>query len=168
MSPPASPPWHQEARDAALAEANRWHGTPHANRIAKVGTGIDCLGFIREIAVAAGVLPAYKMPYYDPAWGVGRTFNVIERVLVSTCHATRHDPSDGLAFGDVVIFSVGRQSNHVGIILDGELWHCQASSTVQPEPITDSLLAQLQSVVRLTAAGFRRRPEDITTDELKP
>lgn len=163
--PPANP-WKSKELAELLNEARRWEGTPHRDRMAKPGVGIDCLFFLRELAVFAGVLPPFQMPFYRPIWGVGREFNVIERVLLTCCHAVKLDPAEPLQDGDAVIFTVGKQSNHVALVLDGMLWHSVADQGVTADPLTTG--QPWQSVVRLTAPGFIRRPETLTAADLKP
>lgn len=151
---------------AMLDEARRWSGTPHKNRMAKPGVGIDCLHLLREMAVAAKWLPPFAFPYYDPAWGFGRQVNVIERILVLCCHSRLLKQGEPLQDGDVMIWAVGRQSNHCGIFIAGEVWHAQASRLVQGEALED--VGPFQSVVRITEAGFKRRPETLTDKDFKP
>lgn len=160
--------WTTERQQVARATAGKWLGTPHKNRMAKPGVGIDCLGFLREVAVDTGVLPPFDLPFYNPSWGIGREFNVIERVLLDCCHSQRVKAHEEIEFGDVVVWTVGRQSNHVGIVLDGAVWHVQARRHCQPDPINEAMMERLQAVVRLTGEGFLRRPETLTVEDLKP
>jgi cell wall-associated NlpC family hydrolase len=161
--------WTPHRQAAAHEEAQRWLGTPHRNRMAKVGVGIDCLGFVRAILTAAEILPAFEFPYYNPAWGLGRASNIMERVLLACTTVTILPPNAAPDFGDLIIFAVGRQSNHVGIVLsDGAIWHVQTNYAVGPVHPDDDLKGNIQSIARITAPGFHRRPETLTTEDLAP
>jgi cell wall-associated NlpC family hydrolase len=163
MIPPHPPSlWTPEVQALGLAEAQRWHGTQHRDRMAKVGVGIDCLYFVREILVAAGLLPSWRFPFYKPAWGVGRDFNVMERVFLKCCHARVLDDGEPWLDGDILVFSVGRQSNHVGMILGGQVWHSVAARGVENVDLDHSITDAMQSVLRLVEPGFISRPEELT------
>jgi cell wall-associated NlpC family hydrolase len=166
MSNPQSP-WTAEAIEAAEIEALRWEGTPHRDRMAKIGSGIDCLFLLREIAVAAGVLPPFEFPFYNPAWGLGRRNNLIGRILNLTTFCQTLPPDTTLQDGDVLIFAVGRQSNHCAMFIKGRVWHATANRFVTGETMEEALQAPLQAVIRITAPGFKRRPETLTQEEFK-
>ena len=153
---------------AALAEARRWLGTPHRNRMAKPGVGVDCLGFVRAILVATGTLPPFEFPFYDPSWGLGRASNIMERVLKLCTNVEIFPANHAPAFGDLIIFAVGRQSNHVGIFLDGAIWHVRTNGVVGPTHPDDDLTGHIQSIATITAPGFTRRPETLTATDLAP
>lgn len=164
----SSETWSLAARLRALEAADHWQGQPHANRIAVHGRGIDCLHFVREILTASRVLPSFRFPFYSPNWGVGRDENIVAEMFALCCHAERLEPTAPAQFGDVAIFRVGHQSNHVGILLDdGLVWHVRARDTVRPEHI-DDIRPELEALIRITAPGFKRQPETITAEELKP
>lgn len=166
MNPPTL--WTAEAQAAAITEARKLYGTPHRNRMAKPGVGIDCLGFVRAILVAGKILPPFEFPFYDPAWGLGRASNIMERVLRICTTADILPPDTAPQFGDLIIFAVGRQSNHVGIFLDGDIWHVQTNYSVGPIHREDDLAGKIQCLARITAPGFRSRPEDLTAADLTP
>lgn len=164
--------WTPARQATARATAEKWAGTPHRDRMAKVGVGIDCLYLMREIAVDAGILPAWDFPYYHPGWGVGRQFNIIERIFTKCCHverATTEEINEGrLQFGDILVFRVGRQSNHVGMAMDGRCFHSQARHLVTFTPLAEPVIDRLQSVLRFTDAGFKMRPENLTHQDFQP
>lgn len=147
--------------------AKLWLGTPHHDRMAKVGAGIDCIHFVREILIAGGMTDPFKCPYYLPRWGIGRGNNVLERLLLKCYDAAVVPFGKPLKNGDIFIFAVGKQSNHCGIVLDGECWHSQARHVVHPMKITPDILERLQSVVRIKKPGLRFRPELLTSEDFK-
>ena len=153
---------------AGLATARHWLGTPHRDRMAMVGVGIDCIHFVRQVMMAGGISESFELPYYLPRWGIGRGNNIMERLLLQ-CFDGVLVPyhMEPLADGDILIFQVGRQSNHCGIVLDGQCWHSQAAYVVHPDPINPEFLTRLQAVVRLTARGPRRRPEELQAEDFK-
>lgn len=159
--------WTTDRLTAALAECKAWEGTPHFDRIAVPGRGIDCLHLVGRVLIAAGVLPEFRMPFYRPWWGAGRENNVMERIFMHCCHAGALAPDQPAMDGDVAVFQVGKQSNHVGIVFGGKLWHALAKSVVQADDLAP-FIPSLQSLVRLTDVGFRNRPEELTQDDLMP
>lgn len=136
--------------------------------MAKVGVGIDCIHFVREIMISGGLSQPFELPYYVPRWGIGRGNNVMERLLLK-CFSAEPVPfhMERPADGDILIFQVGRQSNHCGIVIDGQCWHSQASYVVHPDPINPELLTRLQAVVRVKECGPRFRPEDLTEEDFR-
>ena len=158
--------WTPERRELALNYAHTWRGTPHVDRIAIRGVGIDCVNFVCGALMTCGVCQAFTLPYYDPAWGIGRRNNVLERVAVQCLFSRIIQDTEPLEFGDIGIFRVGRQSNHVGIVLNDEMWHVSLGRMVEPEPITRRLQERLQSVIRVQAVGLSRHPETLTQEEL--
>lgn len=170
-----APPWNDQERLCALAALHAWAGTPHRDRMATMSVGIDCLGLLREVATYAGILPDFRMPFYKPTWGLRRAFNIIERVLLTCCHMEKVKPGAAFAFGDVFVFKVGNQANHVGLYVENPdadpnpaCWHAQAGRVVEPIQVDDRLRDQLQAVLRFTDRGFQRRPETLTQDDLRP
>lgn len=135
--------------------------------MAKKGVGIDCLHFVREVMVSAGVTETFDFPYYSPRWGIGRGNNVLERLFMRCYDAKFVGFDEPLQDGDVLIFAVGRQSNHCGIVLDGQCWHSQAARVVYPIQITADIMDSLQSIVRLKAPGLRFRPEELTREDFQ-
>lgn len=161
-SPIETPPFTARELDAMRQTVTLWKGTPHRDRMAKVGVGIDCVHFLREVFVAAGVLPEFVFPFYATNWGYGRSNNLMERMLVTACHAeVVTTPQDG----DVVVFRVGRQTNHCGVCLDGLVWHAQFKRGVRFDDLA-TFDDKIQSYVRLTARGFKKRPEELQKSDL--
>lgn len=165
--PPETPPCTALELEALRGTLLFWQGTPHRDRMAKVGVGIDCIGLVRECFVAAGLVEPFELPYYNPRMGLGRANNVMERVFLACTDAVAIDPEKGdPADGDVLIWRVGRQSNHCGIYLDGKAWHVMARAKVRPDP-WEPLRHDMQSFIRLRARGFVRRPETLTPEDFK-
>lgn len=144
-----------------------WIGTPHRHRIAIPGKGIDCLNLMRELYVASGVLPPYQLPYYHHGLGLGMNFNVMEWIARRVLIADEVPADPGfLAFGDLAIFSVGAQANHVGMVFDGTVVHACVDKGTVVESL-DVLDGAVQSIFRLREAGFAIRPETLNFREIR-
>lgn len=157
--------WTQSRQDAARAAAAAWAGTPHRNRLELPQEGVDCIRFVLAVLRAAEVLPARRLPFYDERLGMFRSRNVMEDLFVRYFHATAHRPEDPPAFGDLVVCRCGRQTNHVGIMLDQQLWHVPSGGHVGPEP-WEIWIPRVQSLVRIDGIGFRQDPERLTWREI--
>lgn len=161
--------WTPERQAAARREAEEWRGTPHFDRMKSKGVGVDCINFVAAVVQASGIWPTFTMPGYSTRTGLGRSENVIERILLKLCHCEPVGETEEWQFGDIVIFTVGRQSNHVGIFLDGFIWHSMARHLVEPMPVHRSTFEAVQGVLRLTGDGFRegQGPQNITPEDFK-
>src|SRR5438045_9745250 len=62
---PACVLWTRARQQLAQESLARWYGTPHKDRIAIVGVGIDCINLCNEVLVDSGVVPRRPFPSYD-------------------------------------------------------------------------------------------------------
>jgi cell wall-associated NlpC family hydrolase len=153
--------WTPEMEAAALAEAERWRGTPHRHRRAIVGRGIDCLGLVAKLMAAAGAVPDTPIPAVPLTWGIGERINRMAALLDQAIHAERIQAADWTPrTGDIAIWAVGSQSNHVGLVLGPDIWHVCRGWVVAPEP-TRLLRSRIQEALRQTAPGLKTQPERI-------
>ena len=163
--------WTPERIAAAAAEIERWKGTPHRDRMAKPGVGIDCIGYVCEITRAAGLIPAFTMPFYSPRWGIGRAFNVMERVLLKCFNVERITSPAEWRPGDLLIFKVGHQSNHIALLWqEGErfgLWHSRVRAGVEFCDMSAEIRKEAQAALRFTAPGLLLDPATLTPDDFK-
>ncbi len=159
------PVWTPERKLAALATCMKYVGTPHRNRMAVPGPagGVDCIHFVAEVLTGAGIIPDHRLPGYDERLGTMRSHNVIEDILVRHLHAEVHTEPD---WGDIVICKVGRQSNHVGIVIGENMWHVSSRSFVGYEALVN-WLPRVQSFVRITQTGLRADPALLVAEELR-
>jgi hypothetical protein len=157
--------WTDERQDRARATCRKWGGTPHVNRLALVGEGIDCIHFVAEVLIDAGIIERKKLPFYDERLGSLRSHNIIEDLLLAHLHAERLPP-DSPAFGDLVVTTVGRQTNHLGIYIDGAMWHVPGKGRVGPEAWAD-WRPRVQGLVRITEPGYSSDPALLTWDAIK-
>lgn len=150
--------WTPNRIAIARREFDAWEGTPHRNRMAKKRVGVDCIHFVAAIYVAAGILPAFRFPSYDPSRGILAETNAMGEIFqrLTFCH-----PIEATApreFGDVAIFRVGRVSNHVGIIDGDHVWHSLSNCRVHPARY-NIWQGEVQELIRIDQDGLRARPE---------
>lgn len=146
--------------------AERYRGTRHGNRLDLPGEAVDCINFVLAVLRGAGVLPAVQLPFYDERLGSFRARNVMGELFERHFHASLH-PSEALPeFGDVIVCRVGRQSNHVGIVLDaGWFWHVPAQGFCSPEA-WGAWQHRAERYVRFTATGLRDDPAKLKWREI--
>ena len=98
-------------RQAVIAEAESWIGTPfhHAARVK--GAGVDCLMLLAEVYEHAGVTGRVEPPFYVPDWHLHRD---AERYMVGLLGYAREIDAPGP--GDVALFKFGRTFSHGTIV----------------------------------------------------
>lgn len=152
-----------------LKSCEQWRGTPHRDRLRLKSRGVDCINFVAAVAIENGIVESFTIPFYQASWGIGRKNNIMERLMMEcfnvqkVANAERAD----LRNGDVLIFRVGQQSNHVGIVCQDQCWHCMVNRTVEPCTLDASLLIDIQSVLRFTEKGFKKRPEMLAFEDFQ-
>lgn len=107
------------SRQAILAEARDWIGTPYQHQASAKGAGCDCLGLVRGVwrAIYGGEPEA--TPAYTPHWaehnGAETLLAAARRHLVATEFADAQP-------GDVLLFRMDARSpvKHAAILDDGE------------------------------------------------
>lgn len=157
--------WTEKEKQALRDSVESWRGTPHLHRRAIKGNGIDCVYFVAAALVEAGVVePFTRLPSYPTAWGFMTSENALGDGLSQVLTANRLRPT-GFAFGDLVVFKAGRNSNHAGIIVDGRLWHVMTGGTVQPSLIARHIFG-IQEIIRIRERGWRIDPSKIRINDL--
>jgi len=99
-------------REAALAEARRWIGTPYRHQASVRGAGADCLGLVRGVWRALNGVEPQALPPYPARWDAGGDdllLQAAERWLI---------PVDEAEPGDVLLFRLkpGLPARHCGIL----------------------------------------------------
>ncbi len=158
--------WTPERQEKARKAVHSWAGTPHKNRLRVKGLGVDCVNFMHAVLIEAEVVEFSRLPFYDERLGALRKTNLIEGIILAHVTATVHPPEDP-QFGDLVICKCGRQTNHVGVIIDGEVWHCPFGSGVGPESWDDRWRSRTQSLVRITKPGYTKSPGSLTWPDIQ-
>ncbi len=150
--------WTPERQALARAEAKSWLGTPHKDRLNIKGVGVDCINFVYEVLIAAGVLERALLGGYDTIVGLHEVTHKLKNAF-KACAKLDEFPIDDPQFGDVVIFQEGKFSAHSGIYLDGMIYHALAGGVV-----TASLYAEwrrrLDSLLRFTETGLQAEPSE--------
>lgn len=115
---------------------------------------------------SAGVVPVFRLPNYDERLGSFRERNVMEDLFATHFHVERHDVTVTPQFGDVVVCSCGRQSNHVGILMDGWFWHVASQGICLPDS-WGQWQHRSQAILRFTATGYRKDPKGLRWRDIK-
>lgn len=156
-------PWTAEAAAGAESCCQLYRGTPHMQRRAVPGRGVDCVQFVVAVLQAAGILPAFRWPQYRQDIGLHLNRNQLGDLMREVFHAEtvpidEWDPRTG----DVGIFRCGRTSNHCGIVVGGRFWHVTVAAPVHDTAVR-AVRGSLQEVVRFTAKGLRGEPHQLKT-----
>ncbi len=153
--------WTPERQAAARATATKFGGTPHRSRMNLPGVGVDCIHFVAAVLTETGLIPPPRLPAYDERIGALRARNIIEDILLEHLHAESLGPEAEPAFGDIVICTCGRQTNHVGIVIDGQMWHSPGRGYCGPEAVAN-WRRRIQSFIRITGPGLKADPGELT------
>lgn len=104
-------------REAIMAEAKTWLGTPYHHLAGVKGAGVDCAMLLVEVHKAVGLLPADFDPRpYAPQWFLHRDEEKFVAHLLS-CSKRTTDPQPG----DVALYRFGRTAAHGAILLEDDL-----------------------------------------------
>ena len=98
-------------RDRALTEARTWIGTPFHSGANLKGVGVDCGQFVFCVYRNIGLFEDETFPPYDPRWMVARENSWLEDLF-----RARFDLVDTPQPGDAMLFKVGRNYSHLGIV----------------------------------------------------
>lgn len=155
--------WTPEAEAAALTTCENFRNTPHMQRRAIPGRGVDCVQFVVAVLQGAGIVPPFTWPQYRQDIGFRIQRNQLGDLMAEVFHADAV-PVEGWVprTGDVGIFRCGRTSNHCGIFVAGRFWHVTTTSPVHDCNVR-VVVGSLQEVVRFTKAGLRGQPENLKT-----
>ena len=100
-------------REAVIAEALSWIGTPFHDRAGVKGAGVDCVHFLKCVFVNVGAIADFDIEAYPPQWFVhskdARFLRGIQRYA--------HRVEVGLP-GDVAMYNYGLHAAHGAIIID--------------------------------------------------
>jgi len=103
-----------KVRDAAVAEARDWIGTPYRHQASRKGAGTDCLGLVRGVWRAVAGPEPETPPAYAPDWEGPADAEPLLAALAR--HFVRADgpPQPG----DVLAFRMGRRRrvSHLGVL----------------------------------------------------
>lgn len=134
--------------DKMRQEALLWLGTPHRNLMCQIWVGIDCVQFVLQIYKAAGLVPeGYQPPAYSPDEGLHNPSARIQEI-VKGAFAVQEVPVSEVQDGDLLVFRNGQCSGHVGVFIDGSVWHSLGHLAVTCSP-GKLWLHRVQTVFRI-------------------
>jgi cell wall-associated NlpC family hydrolase len=139
--------WTEEKKQLARDRCRYWDGTPHHHWMAVHGVGIDCIHFVVDVLIYAGVIPQTAIPQYHA--NLGRSG--AEQKLIK--EFSERAPVDLVGppyqFGDLLVFNPRIGTNHVALLIDNEVWHSQVRIGVLNHPFVDFKKSILKAM-RLT------------------
>jgi len=116
-----------EARQAIIAEARSWIGTPYLHQGRVKGVGVDCAMLLLEVYERAGLVPhlelaetvvnpSTEIAKYPPDWMLHRDeeryLEIVERFAQRLPDEERLPPLDG----DIALYRWGRTISHGAIV----------------------------------------------------
>jgi cell wall-associated NlpC family hydrolase len=105
----------RDARNAVIAAARTWLGTPYHDGASVKGHGVDCLFLVKCSFEEAGVIPPITVAPYSPQWYLHRSEELYLQGVLE--HADEIDQVDAIP-GDFVLYRFGRCFSHGAIIID--------------------------------------------------
>lgn len=103
-----------QERQAVIAEALTWLGTPYHHHGRLKGVGVDCGQSLCAIYEAAGVTAEIDPGTYSTAWHLHRS----EELYVQWLERVGAVRTDKPSAGDVALFRFGRTFSHGGVLVD--------------------------------------------------
>jgi hypothetical protein len=101
-----------ELRQAVVAEATTWLGTPYHHMGRVKGAGVDCLTLLAEVYERAGVIEHCETPFYPPDWNLHRSEELYLGGVLDRAIEIAGPPQPG----DIGLFKFGRCFAH-GVIV---------------------------------------------------
>lgn len=123
-------------RDAVIASARSWLGTPYHHQASVKGIGTDCLGLIRGVWRDLYGFDPEKAPAYSRDWGEA---NGEETLLIAASRHLVPREREEAAAGDVLVFRMrdGAVSKHCAILTSPEtMIHAVEGAPVDEVPLT--------------------------------
>ena len=117
----------QEQRDAVVAAARSFIGTPYHHNARVKGVGVDCATLLEMSYTEAGVVSPMDVTEYSSQWHLHSDEPLYERAII----AQGAGLADAPGVGDIVLYFQGRQFAHGAIISEVEplrIIHAYAAS----------------------------------------
>jgi NlpC/P60 family putative phage cell wall peptidase len=107
---------HSLARNAIVAEARSWIGTPYHHQASVKHVGCDCLGLVRGVWRALVGPEPEAIPGYSSDWGEVSGQETL--LAAARRHLIEIDPAAARP-GDILVFRMrpGRMAKHAGIVV---------------------------------------------------
>lgn len=145
--------WTDARKDAALTEIVRWNGTPHADRKSEIGVGISCIHLVKQILVAADIIPDVEIQTYNERDGLHNSSEQLSRAIYERLHVESVS-IDAAQFGDIAVFKNGQTSAHVAFVAPPVIWHSLARYGVTSGSLK-IWKHKLATLYRVTATGLK-------------
>ena len=105
----------QARREAVVAEAVSWLGTPYHHQACVKGVGADCAQMPLAVYIAAGLIPRTEVGDYSPQWFLHRS---AELYLAWVQRFAREIGAAKIGPGDFAVWRFGRTFSHGAVIID--------------------------------------------------
>lgn len=135
------------SREAVVAEALTWEGTPYHHRARVRGAGVDCANLLAAVYRDCGLIPDLDLGYYPRDWHQHRCDEQFLKWLRRFA-----DPVAAALPADVLVFRFGRCISHGGILLDAaRILHAwsKAGKVTQGDVDRKPLAGRLHSIWRV-------------------
>jgi NlpC/P60 family putative phage cell wall peptidase len=123
-------------RDAIVAAARAWIGTPYHHQASRRGIGTDCLGLVRGVWCDLYGSDAEAPPPYSRDWG---EVSGCETILDAAARHFKVIEALAIAAGDVVVFRLrpGAVAKHAAIVAsDSTMIHAMEGVPVSEVPLS--------------------------------
>lgn len=125
------------SRDAVIAEARSWIGTPFHHQARIKGVGVDCGQLLAAVYETACDMEPMDFGYYPRDWFLHADD---ERYMDQV--AARCKPVDEPQPGDIALFKIGRAYAHGAIVIDWPMViHARWNTPVEYFDVTKPPLA---------------------------
>ena len=146
-----------EARQAIVAEATSWIGTPYrSNAMMKgKGGGTDCAMFLIAVYSKLGLIPEFDPRPYSPQWHIHRSEELYLSHMLK--HATEFTGPPKV--GDVAMFKIGKVFAHGAIVVGWPMViHALGNTTVMRDDISKNSIGRW-ALARVPQRFFTLWPE---------
>jgi cell wall-associated NlpC family hydrolase len=136
-----------EMRQAVVAEALSWVGTPYvSNAMVKgaVGGGTDCVMLLVAVYGNLGLLPKDLDPRpYPPQWHIHRNEELYMENIMKYAKEVPGPPARKPLPGDLVMFKIGKVFAHGSIIIDWpNVVHAIGAAVVMKEDVSKNIIGK--------------------------
>jgi cell wall-associated NlpC family hydrolase len=100
-------------REAAVAEAMTWLGTPYHHMAAVKGAGVDCAQILIEVFSVIGKVPRIDVGWYPHDWHFHRSEEKYLGWIEQYAHQVETPKP-----GDIALYKFGRTVSHSAIVID--------------------------------------------------
>lgn len=150
--------WTPDRIASAHRTFEKWHGTEHGEGKPIVGRRIDCVNFVTEILIDAGIAPRVAIPRMKND-GMFTKSDKLKNAFMR-CLWVEQKPVEQSLPGDIAIFQTGMMDGHCGFVEMPHIWHCLAGAFVMR---TEWRLWRLRvdCVLRIVKDGLKESPKGL-------